>query len=178
MNPTLYPEWYFAQRHAMVCMFAFFLALLLLLAQEGKRLPWKALGVLCLGVSAVLGVRSIHAQAFEVAGKRAPGPSAFVKWLNDESAKRGGMTVAMRQPQPIAYQTHDVGFHWYYAHTNLNDLRVMVKLGAVYLIVPGKQSFSFSRSPDFEASFHLVQTIEGNRIYAPDPSLLPAPAAP
>jgi len=35
----------------------------------------------------------------------------------------------------------------------------------------------FNRSPEFGKLFHLVTTIEGNRIYAPDPSLLAASAA-
>lgn len=176
MSPMLYPEWYFAQRHALVCMFAFFLALLLLLAQT--RGPWRLLGVGILCSSAVLGLWSIGAQVAESLGRRAPGASALVQWLNDEAARRGGMVVALRQPQPIAYLTRDVGYHWYYAHTNLKDVRAMVALGAVYVIVPGQQSFTFTRARDFERWFHLVQTIEGFRIYAPDPSLVAAPEAP
>jgi hypothetical protein len=157
-------------------MFAFFLSLVLLLAQE--RFPWKALGVLILCSGTYTGLQSVRAQAFESEASRAPGASAFVEWLNAEAARRGGMVVALRQPQPIAYMTRDVGYHWYYSHTTFNDIRAMVTdLGAAYVIVPGGQAFPFTKSPEFDTSFQLVHTIGGYRIYAPDPSLVRAPAA-
>ncbi len=165
MHPYAYPEWYFAQRHAIVCMFAFFLALVLLLAQP--RWPWKLLGVFFLCSSTYMGLQSIRVQALASEGNRMPGPSAFVKWLNDEGARRGGMIVALRQPQPLAYLTHDVGFHWYFNRTTIQDIRAMVALGAVYVIVPSGQTYPFNQSPEFDKSFHLEQTIEGNRIYVP-----------
>ncbi len=49
----------------------------------------------------------------------------------------------------------------------------MVSLGAVYVIVPGGQTYPFTRAPEFATAFHLVKTVDGNRIYAPDPSILP-----
>ena len=116
MNPTLYPEWYFAQRHALVCIFAFFLALVLLLAQ--RSCLWKLLGVRILCAGTFLGVQAIRAAATLAEGRRPPGPSALVQWLNDEAARRGGMVVALRQPQldrvpdarrrlPLVLRPHD-----------------------------------------------------------------------
>jgi hypothetical protein len=178
MNATLYPEWYFSQRHALVCVFAFFLSLVLLLAQP--RLGWRLLGVLCLVSGTGLGLRSIHQRAFANVDATAPGPSAFVRWLDDEAKRRGGMVVALRQPQTIAYLTRGVGFHWYYAGTTLEDIRAMVAMGAAYVILPGKRGYPFTHAREFESSFRLVKTIEGNRIYAPAPAVpgAPEPALP
>jgi hypothetical protein len=168
-----YPEWYFSQRHALVCVFAFFLSLLLLFTRGGSLGKVLGAGILC--ASVYLGLGSIRARAHDLEGARAPGPSAFVQWLNDEAARRGGMIVVLRQPQSIAWMTRDVGYHWYYYGTNFEDVRAMVALGAAYVVVPGSQSFPFTRSPEFDRSFHLVRTLEGNRIYAPDPSLVRPP---
>lgn len=173
MNPQLYPEWYFAQRHGLVCIFSFFLALLCLLVQG--RSVWRLLGVCILCSSTYLGFRSLGARVRESEGERPPGASALVQWLNREAARRGTVVVALRQPQPIAYLTRNVGYHWYYGSTTLEDIRAMVALGAAYVIVPGGHLFPFNRSPDFDKLFHLVQTIDGNRIYAPDSSLLQPP---
>jgi hypothetical protein len=167
-----YPEWYFGQRHALVCMFAFFLSLVLLLAQ--KHPLWKLVGVAILCSGTFLGISAVHAHARDSLGARPPaGPSAFVRWLNDEAARRGGsMIVVLRQPQPIMYQTPHVGYHWYYYGTTYDDVRQMVGLGAVYVIVPGGQTYQFTRAPEFARSFHLVKTIEGYRVYEPDPSMI------
>jgi len=177
MNPILYPQWYFSQRHALVCMFAFFLALVFLLAQAS--LPWRLLGALVLCSGTVMGVHTIRAQAIASEGRRAPGSPKLIQWLNEESDRRGGMVVALRQPQSIAYKTRGVGYHWYYSRTSFNDVRAMVTdLGAAYVIVPGGQSYSFTKSTEFDDAFQLVQTIEGFRIYEPDQRLVHPPAAP
>lgn len=173
MDRKLYPEWYFAQRHALVCMFIFFLAMLLLFVQ--RRFPWKLLGVFFLCSSTYLGLQSIRSLAFNSEGDEEPSTSALVQWLNEEAAQRGGMVVALRQPQPIAYRTEGVGYHWYYRHTSFKDIEAMVKsLGAVYVIVPGKQTFAFTRAREFAKSFDHVRTLDGYSIYAPKPSLVPA----
>jgi hypothetical protein len=157
--------WWFHGRHGIVCMFAFFLSLVLLLAERALLVKLVGVAILCSGTT--LGLTSIRSVANASLGARRPGPSALVGWLNDEATRRGGLIVAYRQPQPFSYLTPHVGYHWYYGGTTLKDIQKMVELGAAYVIVPGWQSFGFVSSSEFARSFHLVKTIEGARIYEP-----------
>ncbi|MEJ7730223.1 MAG: hypothetical protein WKG00_13520 [Polyangiaceae bacterium] len=178
MDRKLYPEWYFGQRHALVCMFAFFLSLLLLLAQ--KRFPWKLIGIVILCGGVYMGLPKVRKHALAVEGKRPSGAdAALVEWLNHEAEARDDLIVAYRQPQLLAYRTPRVGYHWYYRHTVLKDIRAMVdKLGAAYVIVPPKPVFPFQRGDGFLDSFELVKTIAGTRIYKPRASVGGPAAAP
>ncbi|RLB53389.1 MAG: hypothetical protein DRI90_21195 [Deltaproteobacteria bacterium] len=122
MDTKLYPEWYFGQRHSLVCMFLFFLALVFLFRQ--RRFPWPLIAAALVFTGSYRGWVQLDARSTKAEKARPPKPkpAPLVTWLNTEAAKHGGMVVALRQPQLLAYQTRGVGYHWYYRRTKLHDI--------------------------------------------------------
>jgi len=161
------PRWYFDARHGLTSGFLFALCLVLLLSR--RRFPWPVVGLTILMSSAYLGGTSIRAMAVEVDGavdKR--GTPEVVRWLEKQRDKKGGLKVAYRQPQRIAFMTDGIGYHWYYPRVRLNDVLAMVnELGVDYVVVSSRAKYRFLRAKKFKSSFRVAQEWPGLKVYEP-----------
>ena len=121
MSPSPYPEWYFAARHALVCMFAFFLALLLLLAQPHIVAKPRLPGVPILLTGTYLGVQSLRARLVAVQGAKSPTAPRrrLVTWLNDQGAKHHGLVVVLKAASADPSRTPASDIRWCWAGTRL-----------------------------------------------------------
>jgi hypothetical protein len=175
LNTDAGPEWLFGGRWAIVCIFAFFLSMLLLLrANHG----WRAVAVFLLCSSTFVGFSHIRNATKKIEARTAVPPRhhVLVGWLNRRHAKRGHFVAITKTPQHLAHLTPGVGYHWHHAHTSVADLGVMVtKLGAELLIVPRKGKYAFRQDPAFAAAFTPIAKPAGYIVYAPSKRLLAKP---
>ena len=148
-------EWVFAARQAMTCVFAIFLALVLLLAEAPSI--WVALGTLALCGSIYGGVTDIRAQLLAIEKDQDPPTPAIAEWLNKERAAHGRLVVVYRQPQMLAQYTTGIGYHWYDPNLGYKDLTAMfTELGADYVVASSSSAPPFARDPHFSKDFVAV----------------------
>jgi hypothetical protein len=170
-------EWVFAARQAMTCVFAIFLALVLLLTEAPSI--WVALGTLALCGSIYGGVTDIRAQLVAIEKEQDPPTPAIADWLNKERAEHGRIVVVYRQPQMIAQYTTGVGYHWYDPNLGYKDLTAMfTQLGADYVVASSSAAPPFARDPHFSKDFVAVTHFGRDTVYAPSPEFLEAHAVP
>ena len=173
IHKDYFSEWHFARRQGLTAGLGFFLALAYLLHRP--RLA-RAVGVFILCGSVYLGWNAALEPAREAAAKSKPYDpedrhTALVKWLKQEDERReGGLVVALsaQEPQQIGYLTPEVGYHWVYKRTTLEDIDTLTQeLGVDYVIFRNPRSWRFSRDPQFAKRYALVKRASGFMIYAP-----------
>lgn len=171
LNPSAGEEWLFGGRWGAPSGFVFFLALLLLVRQRVG--PWRAAGVLLLCSGIWFGLGALQDVTREMVTHKQPKPSAIVRWLNEQTAAGGRLTVAARRPQMIAYQTPLVGYHWFPNQVKLSDVEAMVtELGVDYLLTSPDGGPLARNRARFDSAFELVATVGRNGVFAPTEALL------
>jgi hypothetical protein len=151
-------EWYFHRRHAIICIFAFYLSLLFLLRQP--LILFRLVGIAIIaaslhGIAVVQHQRVLHALQAEPP----VGDGVLISWLERRVKEEGPIVVAMYafKPPEFAWRTEGVGYHWYYERSSLDTLTLMAdELGADYLIIDQKHSDKWSfreNDPEFRYRF-------------------------
>jgi len=166
-------EWYFHRRQGLVCLFAFYGALLLLLGAR-RRVP-RVLGVAVLLVGTTWGGttlarRSVGAEPVRIF--RGKETTELVAWLQDRAAGEPGLVVALsaQHPQRVAWQTDGVGYRWFHSGTSYGDvLRMFDELETDLLVfrTASTDRWSFRRKPNrLMADFRLEEDdVGGFAIY-------------
>jgi hypothetical protein len=154
--------WYFHRRHAAIALLAFVPCLMFLLRHKAR---WaRGFGIAILVSTFTLGVGSLTSRVVN-----AWEPSVdqkdedLVTWLQARVAADGQLVVALQATQPaeLAWRTDDIGYHWFYERTSVEDLRRMFdELDTTLLIYRAKQTrkWQFRKAPeDLEALFVPVE---------------------
>ncbi len=147
-------EWFFHRRQALVCLFAFYGALVLLLTAPGRLPRAVGLGVLVLGTlvgGATLFRRAVGMEPVRIFGGR--DTSELVDWLQSTALADPGLVVALsaQDPQRVAWQTEGVGYHWFHSSTSYQDLlHIFDDLGTDRLVFHEKSTaeWVFRSDPD------------------------------
>jgi len=162
MYPDASGEWMFAGRHAITSLFLIFLANVALFSTP--RFPGPAIGAFLLCSSVWLGIGRIDQWEKTQQGDENPRPSEFTSWINDERAKRGKLTIAMRQPQTLAHFTPGVGYHWFGDRTPFKDICAMTaRLGVDYVALTRRSAYK--RHPTFKTAFELVHEVPAGQFF-------------
>jgi hypothetical protein len=175
IHKTYHAEWNFARRQAVTCLPMFFLAVMYLLRR--RSLPMILAGILLCG-SALVAYYHYWKLAEEAEMKvemvselrRSETPPRYqklVEFLLDERSKKRKLTVVWtaHEPQIMAPYIPEVGFHWIYDKTTLDDIKIMFDhLGADYLLISLEKTRAWSfRQNDqmFETAFEPLKTLSG-----------------
>ena len=155
-------DWYFHRRHAIICVFAFYLSTAFLLLRP-RRFP-RLLGLTAVFFVFWFGVDSFYWRNIHLR-KVAPNTldEPLVEWLQDRVERQGPTVVALQafKPPEFAWRTEGVGYHWFYERTSLEDLTKMFdQLGAEFLIYRDRATVGWDFQSDRQALYAAFMVLD------------------
>lgn len=133
-------EWYFSSRHAVICVFAFYLAAVFALGSRRRWATWLASLLLLAGAAGAVRAALDRADSPTRSGPEAKPIVAWIKAQpSDVPLVLAGESIHLRRvtwrlPADVRRR---IGVHTLYARSTLDDLRALTgKLGVQYVISP------------------------------------------
>ena len=180
LHPKFSVDWYFGHRWGLTCLPLFFLTMIYLLSR--KKFWPVFLGVFLLGTSTVMAYvqysaeaknADMNAESFKQIrlSEKPPSNQELVQFILEERSNRDKLTVvwSASQPQLMALYIPDVGFHWIYHKTKLEDIITMFDvLNADYLLFAPEETvkWKFRQNQQmFDNEFDRVNSFSGFDVY-------------
>ncbi len=163
IHKKVWSTWNFNTRHAIVCVFAIYIAFAYLFDQMKNKIVLRLLIIIPISLGFwSIGKKVQHTVLYPYS--YASNKQNLIQWIKQKGDYKNDIHIAMYSPQKLARFTENTHYSWIHKETTQEDIRLLFKKYAVDYMLLTKQEYVYFRKnmPTLAHNFTLVSAYGAN----------------